>query len=53
MDETLRNELTTIVLERADREHLVIHSGDLEAAVVRIYRKAETTIFPASADIPC
>jgi hypothetical protein len=39
MDETLRNELTAIVLERADREHLVIRSGDLEAAVVRIYRR--------------
>ena len=39
MDETLRNELTAIVVGRAKREHLVIRSGDLEAAVVRIYRK--------------
>jgi hypothetical protein len=44
MDETLRNELTARVLELAEREHLVIRSGDLEAAVVRIYRRrAETT----------
>ena len=39
MDEALRNELTATVLERAEREHLVIRSGDLEAAVVRIYRR--------------
>jgi hypothetical protein len=41
MDETLRNELTAIVLERAEREHLMIRSDDLEAAVVRIYRRSK------------
>jgi hypothetical protein len=42
MDETLRKELTAIVLERAEREHLMIRSGDLEAAVVRIYGRPKT-----------
>jgi uncharacterized beta-barrel protein YwiB (DUF1934 family) len=28
MDETLRNELTAIVLKRAEREHFMIRSGD-------------------------
>ena len=31
------------MLERAEREHLMIRSGDLEAAVVRIYKKAENS----------
>ena len=39
MDETLRDELTAIVVERARREDLLIRPGDLEAAVVRIYRR--------------
>jgi hypothetical protein len=38
MEESLRNELTAIVVGRARREDLVIRSGELEAAVVRIYR---------------
>jgi len=42
MDETLRNELTAMVLERAEREHLMIRSGGLESAVVRIYRRPKT-----------
>lgn len=44
MDETLRNELTAIVLERAEREHLMIHSGDLEAAVVRICKRRRNNL---------
>ena len=42
MDESLRNELTAIVVDRARREDLVIRSGELEAAVVRIYRNPKT-----------
>jgi hypothetical protein len=38
MDASLRDELTAIVKKRAEREHLVIRAGDLETAVVRIYR---------------
>jgi len=38
MEESLRNELTAIVVGRARRQDLVIRSGELEAAVVRIYR---------------
>jgi hypothetical protein len=45
MDEALRNELTAIVLERAEREHLLIRSGSsLEAAVVRIYRRLRSNL---------
>lgn len=45
MDEALRNELTAIVLERAEREHLLIRSGSsLEAAVVRIYRRRRSNL---------
>jgi len=45
MDEALRNELTAIVLERAEREHLLIHSGSsLEAAVVKIYRRRRSNL---------
>lgn len=39
IDETLRAELTAIVMERAKRLHLLVGSGDLEAAVVTVYRK--------------
>ena len=45
MDEALRNELTAIVLERAEREHLLIRSGSsLETAVVRIYRRRRSNL---------
>ena len=45
MDEALRNELTAIVLERAEREHLLIRSGSsIEAAVVTIYRKRRSNL---------
>jgi hypothetical protein len=44
MDEALRDELMAIVLERAERENLVIRSGDLEAAVVRIYRRRRNNL---------
>jgi hypothetical protein len=39
MDERLRKELTTVVLERAEREHLMIRSGDLEAVVRKQHRQ--------------
>jgi hypothetical protein len=39
MDESRRNELTAIIRERAEREHLIIRDGDLEAAVVRMHRR--------------
>lgn len=39
MDEVERNELTAIVMARAEREHLLIRQGDLEAAVVRMYER--------------
>ena len=41
MDEEKRNELATLVKDRAKREHLFIGPGDLEAAVVRVYRKSQ------------
>jgi hypothetical protein len=40
MDETKRDELTTLVKERAKREDLLIGPGDLEAAVVRMYERS-------------
>ena len=47
MDETLRNELTALVLERAEREHLLVRSGtSLEAAVVWIYRRRRSSPHP-------
>ena len=39
MDEAKRDELTTLVKERAKREDLLIGPGDLEAAVVRMYER--------------
>jgi hypothetical protein len=45
MDEALRNKLTTVVLERAERELLLIRSdSSLEAAVVRIYRRRRSNL---------
>ena len=40
MDETKRDELTTLVKERVKREVLFIGPGDLEAAVVRMYERS-------------
>ena len=40
MDETKRDELTTLVKERAKREDLFIGPGDLEAAVVRMHERS-------------
>lgn len=42
MDEAKRDELSTIVKERAKREDLLIGPGDLEAAVVRMYKRFQT-----------
>jgi uncharacterized membrane protein YccC len=42
MDEAKRDELTTIVKERAKREDFLIGPGDLEAAVVRMYKRSQT-----------
>lgn len=39
MDEAKRDELTTLVKERAKREDLLVGPGDLEAAVVKMYKK--------------
>jgi uncharacterized membrane protein YccC len=41
MDEAKRDELTTVVKERAKREDLLIGAGDLEAAVVRMYERSQ------------
>jgi hypothetical protein len=41
MDEVKREELTTLVKERAKREDLAIGPGDLEAAVVRMYKRSQ------------
>jgi hypothetical protein len=41
MDEAKRDELTTFVKERSKREHLFIGPGDLEAAVVRMYKRSQ------------
>jgi hypothetical protein len=40
MDETKRDELTTLVKKRAKREDLFIGPGDLEAAVVRMCERS-------------
>ncbi len=42
MDEAKRDELTAIVEERAKRGDLLIGPGDLEAAVVRMYKRSQT-----------
>lgn len=42
MDQAKRDELTTIVKERAKREDLLIGPGDLEAAVVRMYKRSQS-----------
>jgi hypothetical protein len=42
MDEEKRDELTTIVKERAKREDLLIGPGDLKAAVVRMYKRSQS-----------
>ena len=42
MDEAKRDELTTLVKERAKREDLYIGPGDLEAAVVRMYERSDS-----------
>lgn len=41
MDEAKRDELTTLVKERAKREDFFIGRGDLEAAVVRMYKRSQ------------
>ncbi len=41
MDEAKRDELTTLVKERAKREDLLIRPGDLEAAVVKMYERSQ------------
>src|ERR1039458_6938613 len=41
MDEAKRDELTTLVKERAKREDLFVGPGDLEAAVVRMYQRSQ------------
>jgi hypothetical protein len=54
MDEAKRDELTTLVKERAKREHLIIGPGDLEAAVVRMYKRFQIkeTKRPLGDEIP-
>jgi len=41
MDEAKRDELTTLVKERAKREDLLVGPGDLEAAVVKMYKRSQ------------
>jgi uncharacterized membrane protein YccC len=41
MDQAKRDELTTIVKARAQREHLLIGRGDVEAAVVRMHQRSQ------------
>jgi uncharacterized membrane protein YccC len=41
MDQTKRDELSTLVKTRAQREHLLIGPGELEAAVVRMYKRSK------------
>lgn len=41
MEEAKRDELTTFVKERTKREDLLIGPGDLEAAVVRMYKRSQ------------
>lgn len=43
MDQAKRDELTTLVKARAQREHLLIGPGDLEAAVVRMHKRSQIT----------
>jgi methylphosphotriester-DNA--protein-cysteine methyltransferase len=41
LDEAKKDELTTLVKERAKREDLIIGPGDLEAAIVRMHKRAQ------------
>jgi hypothetical protein len=41
MDEAKRDELTTLVKERAKREDLLVGPGDLAAAVVKMYKRSQ------------
>ena len=41
MDEAKRDELSTLVKERAKREDLLIGPGDLETAVVKMYKRSQ------------
>jgi len=54
MDKAKRDELTTLVKERAKREDLIIGPGDLEAAVVRRYKRSQIkeTKRPLGDEIP-
>jgi hypothetical protein len=54
MDEAKRDQLTTLVKERAKREDLIIGPGDLEAAVVRMYKRSpiKETKRPLGDEIP-
>jgi len=54
MDKAKRDELTTLVKERAKREDLIIGPGDLEAAVVRMYKRSQIkeTKRPLGDEIP-
>lgn len=54
MDEAKRDEPTILVKERAKREDLIIGPGDLEAAVVRMYKRSqiEETKRPLGDEIP-
>jgi hypothetical protein len=40
MDGAKRDEVTTLAKERAKRLDFIIGAGDLEAAVVRMYKRA-------------
>lgn len=41
MDQAKRDELTTLVKARAQREHLLVGPGDLEAAVVTMHKRSQ------------
>jgi len=41
MDDAKRDELCALVKERAKREDLLIGPGDLEAAVVKMYKRSQ------------
>lgn len=41
MDQAKRDELIAVVKARAQREHLLIGPGDLEAAVVRMHKRTQ------------
>ena len=41
MDAAKRDELTTLVKDRAKREDLLVGPGDLEAAVVKMYKRSQ------------